>query len=73
MEKSISMERQVGEEFDVKIRVRTVESSCELPCSICALSGVCNSDYAEKVSTCFPTTRIDGKNIYYELVSYDEV
>ena len=72
------MERKIGEEFDVKIRVRTVENINGLTCTICALRGVCHSDsnsdsYEIKISACCPVDRIDGKNVYHELVSYEEV
>ena len=67
------MEREIGEEFDVKIRVRAVEDTNGLTCTICALSGICDSDMDEKVSPCYPMDRTDGKNVYYELVSYEEV
>ena len=66
------MERNIGEEFDVKIRVRAVESDDGLSCSICALSRFCNFDI-ENMSTCNPVDRTDGKNVYYELVTYEEV
>ena len=71
------MERKIGEEFDVKIRVRAVESSCVLSsCIVCALRGVCDSgkdSYEQKISDCYPAYRTDGKNVYYRLVSYEEV
>ena len=67
------MEREIGEEFDVKIRVRAVEDTKGLTCTICALSGICDSDMGVKVSPCYPMDRTDGKNVYYELVSYEEV
>ena len=67
------MERKIGEEFDIKIRVRTVESSDGRSCTICALSDVCNADmFIQNISICDPAVRTDGKNIYYELVSYEE-
>ena len=67
------MNRKIGEEFDVKIRVRTVENINGLSCTICALRGVCNADmFIQNISICDPAVRTDGKNIYYELVSYDE-
>ena len=67
------MERKIGEEFDVKIRVRAVEDTNGLTCTICALSGICESYMDVKSSPCYPMDRTDGKNIYYELVSYEEV
>ena len=67
------MERKIGEEFYVKIRVRAVESSNGFSCTLCALANVCNSGVAEQISTCYPVDRTDGKNVYYELVTYEEV
>ena len=67
------MELGIGEEFDVKIRVRAVEDTKGLTCTICALSGICDSDMDVKVSPCYPMDRTDGKNVYYELVAYEEV
>lgn len=72
------MNRKIGEEFDVKIRVRTVENINGLSCTICALRGVCHSDcnsdsYEQKIRACYPVNRTDGKNVYYELVTYEEL
>ena len=68
------MNQEIGEEFDVKIRVRTVENINGLSCTICALRGVCHSySFDQKISTCYPVNRTDGKNVYYELVSYEEL
>ena len=68
------MERKIGEEFDVKIRVRAVESPNGFSCRLCALVNFCISDdISEKISTCYPVDRTDGKNVYYELVTYEEV
>ena len=68
------MERKIGEEFDVKIRVRAVESVNGFSCRLCALVNFCIlDDVSEKISTCYPVDRTDGKNVYYELVTYEEV
>ena len=63
------MEHNIGEEFNVILRVKTKEGrGGDYDCSRCAISKVCSRTY-DSVSPCCNTQRKDGRYVYFELVS----
>ena len=65
------MERKIGEEFEVKLRIKVVESV--RPCIECMFLSSCACEELNVLGNCDADARTDGKNIHFEIVSPDEV
>ena len=65
------MERKIGEQFELKLSIKVVES--EIPCLMCLFYGSTFCALLDKLGDCGCRPRIDGKNVHFELVSPDEV
>lgn len=61
------MERKVGEEFEIKLRIKVVKS--ERPCVECIFHSSCACEQLNGLGNCDADARTDGKNIHFEIVS----
>ena len=61
------MERKIGEEFEVKLRIKVVKS--DSPCIECMFRSSCACEELNGLGNCDADDRTDGKNIHFEIVS----
>ena len=60
------MERQIGEEFELKIRLKVVEGNCDGCAFGDMYPDVC--PYIDELGECDGRVRIDGKYVYFKKV-----
>lgn len=65
------MERKIGEEFEIKLRLKVVESG--RACMKCIFIGSQLCTQIDQLGNCVYLTRNDLKDVHFELVSSDEV
>ena len=65
------MERQIGEIFEIKLRLKVVEGTCNGCAFFDTYSDVC--PYVKELGECDKRVRADKKCIHFEKVSYDVV
>ena len=65
------MERQIGDEFEVKLRVRVVKS--ERPCVGCMFRSSFACEELNGLGNCDADARTDGKYIHFEIVPHYSV
>ena len=65
------MERQIGEQFELKLRIKVVES--KIPCVRCLFYGSTFCAFAEQLGDCGCRTRSDGKNVHFEADCFDDL
>lgn len=64
-------ERQIGEEFELKLRVKVVKSG--RACKGCAFSGSDSCIQIDQLGACDYLTRSDGQNVHFEIVSCNNI
>ena len=64
------MERPIGEQFELKLNIKVVES--ERPCVRCLFYGSNFCALSEQLGDCGCRSRSDGKNVHFETDSFDE-
>ena len=64
------MERQIGEVFEIKTRLKVVEGDCNGCIFSDMYPDVC--PYVKELGECDARVRSDGKNVHFEPVSSDE-
>ena len=64
------MERKIGEQFELKLRIKVVES--ERPCVRCLFYGSDFCALSDQLGDCGCRSRSDGKNVHFETDSFDE-
>lgn len=64
-------ERQIGEEFELKLRVKVVKS--DRACKGCAFNGSYSCTQIDQLGACDYLTRSDGKNVHFEIVSCNNI
>ena len=65
------MERKIGEEFEIKLRLKVVESG--RACMKCIFLGSRLCTQIDQLGDCACFIRNDEKDVHFELVSSDEV
>ena len=65
------MERPIGEEFEVKLRIKVAESGRTCKGCIFDSSELCGQ--TDLLGACDYLTRNDGKNIHFEIVFCESV
>ena len=64
-----TLERKVGEEFDVKLRLKVVQNENNVfSCSKCAFFNYPFCDRIQGTGTCTNCSRLDGKNVHFEII-----
>ena len=64
------MERKIGEQFELKLNIKVVES--ERPCVRCLFYGSTFCALLGQLGDCGCRSRSDGKNVHFEADSFDE-
>ena len=64
------MERQIGEKFEIKVRLKVVEGDCNGCVFLDKYTDVCH--YVKELGECYKRVRSDGKNVHFETDSSDE-
>ena len=65
------MERKIGEEVEVKLRIKVVETNN--PCKGCIFGSLEVCPDVKALGNCSSFIRSDKKNVHFELVSVEEL
>ena len=65
------MKRKIGEEFEIKLRIKVVES--DRPCTDCVFrdSAVCKE--LNGLGNCDADARTDGKHIHFKIIPHCDI
>ena len=65
------MERKIGDEFEIKLRIKAIKS--DSPCIDCMFYDSAACEELKELGNCGADTRTDGKYIHFKIVPHYSV